>query len=302
MNEQLFQDDTNRFLFILRCQSQNVGKVKNMSESKPFEQRCSPEGKRWLEIFTTGTGHLSNCAENLHDNPWDQNSTDPRRAHNAYVHNLVSVYFSKHAKLSKALVLALNNDDYLTYALCGRSLIELVSTLKYYVANKYKPLFDKGSLNLEDLQALVKIDDQHLRGSRFDWESFLFRRYAKLMEDTRAQIKAKKEGKRHGVSSTTPDQVNVTTCIDKWAGEMPEVQMIYNLFCDLVHPNIGSNFLVASVNEGTIHFAQNKGEMIGHSIFEESFPLLVSLVIKPFVTSLNLLMVTRWQEDEVSNE
>ena len=59
----------------------------------------------------------------------------------------------------------------------------------------------------------------------------------------------------------------------------------YNMFCDLVHPNIGSNFLVASINNGTVCFSQKKGDMVGHFIFEESFPLLVSVVIKPFVSN-----------------
>lgn len=271
-----------------------------MNGHKSFDERCSSEAHHWLGIFRTGAGHLTNCANDLRDNRWDQMSPDPRQAHNYYVHCLVSVYFSKHAKLSNALLTALNNDDYLTYALCGRSLIEMVATLRYYAFHKYKPLFDKGSWSYNDLQTLVKIDDQHLRGGRFDWESFVFRRYAKLMEDTIQQIKAKKAGKRIEPRAGAPEQVNVATCIDKWAAEMPEVQMIYNLFCDLVHPNIGSNFLVASVREEQIHFAQNKGVMLGHSIFEESFPLLVSIVIKPFVKSLDMLMASRWEKDELN--
>ncbi len=273
-----------------------------MIEHNAFEERCSPEAKHSLDIFSTGTEHLSNCADNVLDNPWDQTSSDPRLAHNSYVHNLVSVYFSKHAKLSKALLTGLRNDDYLTYALCARSLIELVAMLRYYVFQKYKPLLAKGSLTHEDLQTLVKIDDQHLRGSRFDWESFVYRRYAKLMEDTIRQIKAKKGPKRLEALPGAPEQVNVATCIDKWAVETPEVQMIYNLFCDLVHPNIGSNFLVASIREEKIHFAQHKGAMVGHSIFEQSLPLLVSVVIKPFVKALNMLMATRWQREELERK
>lgn len=273
-----------------------------MNDYKTFEERCSPEAKHWLNIFKAGTGHLTKCADNLLDNPWDMMAIDPRKAHNYYVHCLVSVYLSKHAKLSNALLTALGNDDYLTYALCGRSLIEMVATLRYYIFNRYKPVLDKDSYTVEDLQALVKIDDQPLRGSRFDWQSFVHRRYAKLIEDTAKQITAKKQGKRLETPAVAPEQINVATCLDKWAAEVPEVQMIYNLFCDLVHPNIGSNFLVSSVREEKIHFAQNKGEMIGHQIFEESFPLLISVVIKPFVESLDMLMRTSWQKDEINRD
>ena len=95
------------------------------------------------------------------------------------------------------------------------------------------------------------------------------------------------------------EQVNVLTCIEKWAEETPEVLIAYNLFCDLVHPNIGSSFLVASINDKDLYFTPSKGKSVGADIFEQSFPILVSVTQKPFGEYLLMLMGTIWQEDEL---
>jgi hypothetical protein len=100
--------------------------------------------------------------------PWNPEQTDPRRLHNNYVRNLVTCYVSKFSDLSDSILYSIEKKNYLTYALAGRSLIESTATLRYYVIHKYKPLFDKASLSIEDFRSLIDIDDKHLRGSRFD--------------------------------------------------------------------------------------------------------------------------------------
>lgn len=77
-------------------------------------------------------------------------------------------------------------------------------------------------------------------------------------------------------------QVNVLTCLEHWAAELPEVMIVYNLFCDLVHPNIGSNFLVAATSDNRMYFSQSKGAPVGRQIFEQSFIMLISCSHKPF--------------------
>jgi len=90
--------------------------------------------------------------------------------------------------------------------------------------------------------------------------------------------------------------VNVLTCIEKWAEEeTPTVLIAYNLFCDLVHPNIGSSFLVASTNDEGLYFSPTKGKSIGKDM---SFPILLAVTQKPFSTYLLMLMGTIWQDDE----
>jgi hypothetical protein len=175
-----------------------------------------------------------------------------------------------------------------------------VATLRYYIEHEYKPIFNKGSLTPEDMRKLIEVDDRHLRGGRFDWESFLFARYGKLKDDAVRYLNDKKAKRKSIVDGVIQEQVNVLTCIERWADQTPEVLIAYNLFCDLVHPNIGSAFLVASVSGGDLYFSRFKGEPVGGSIFEQSFPILVSVTLKPFGEQLMMLMGTIWQDDELT--
>ena len=206
---------------------------------------------------------------------------------------------SKYSELSESIKYAIDSENYLIYALSGRSLIEITATLRYYVFTQYKPLFDKGSFSKDDLKKLIDIDDRHLRGGRFDWNSFFFKKYNKLQEEAVKQLQSKKKKQEYIANHIIQEQVNVLTCIEKWATESPEILIMYNLFCDLVHPNIGSSFMVASTDSSGLHFSKYRGEKVGLSIFEQSFPLLLSTTHKPFGDFLVMLMATVWQEDEL---
>ena len=113
------------------------------------------------------------------------------------------------------------------------------------------------------------------------------------------QLRSKKAKQKYVSDGIIHEQVNVLTCIEKWADQTPEVLVAYNLFCDLVHPNIGSAFLVASTSKTKLYFSRFKGKLVGKSIFEQSFPILVSVTQKPFGEFLLMLMATIWQDDEI---
>ena len=251
-----------------------------------------------IDLFRQGTGHLSKMAEKL-DFPWSPTLDNPRKLHNVYARNLITCYVAKFAQLSETVLDSVENKRYLIYALASRSLIESTATLRYYILFKYKPLLDKPSLTSAEMKQLIEIDDRHLRGGRFDWESFFFKRYAQLKDDAVKQLANKKAKQKHMAEGIAAEQVNVLTCIEKWAEETPEVLIAYNLFCDLVHPNIGSSFLVASTNDKGLYFTPSKGKSVGADIFEQSFPILVSVTQKPFGEYLLMLMGTIWQEDEL---
>ena len=255
-----------------------------------------------VELFRQGTLHLCKMAEKL-DFPWSPTLDDPRQLHNVYARNLITCYVAKFAQLSETVLDSVENKRYLIYALAGRSLIESTATLRYYTLFKYKPLLDKASLTLAEMKQLIEIDDRHLRGGRFDWESFFFKRYAQLKDDAVDQLANKKADKKakqkHMAQGIIAEQVNVLTCIEKWAEVTPEVLIAYNLFCDLVHPNIGSSFLVASVNDKGLYFTPSKGRSVGADIFEQSFPSLVSVTQKPCGDHLLMLMGTIWQGNEL---
>lgn len=249
-------------------------------------------------LLRQGTEHLTRMAEKL-DFPWSPTLDDPRKLHNVYARNLITCYVSKFAQLSEAVLESVENKRYLVYALAGRSLIEHTATLRYYMLFKYKPLFEDGSLTTSDLKHLIDIDDCHLRGGRFNWEAFFFKRYKQLKNDAVSQLAKKKTKQKHLVQGIVAEQVNVLTCIEKWAEVTSEVLIAYNLFCDLVHPNIGSSFLVASTDGNDLYFTPSKGKCVGVDIFEQSFPILISITQKPFGEHLEMLMATIWQDDEL---
>lgn len=253
-----------------------------------------------IEMLRNGTGHLVSMAKGL-EFPWNPTLDDPRKLHNMYVRNLVTSYVSKFADLSNGILLAIEQQNFLMYALCGRALIETTAILRYYLVEQYKPLLDKSQLGLEDMRRLIAIDDQHLRGGKFDWESFLFQRYSKLKHDAAAGLRSQGKGKKPKASTSDgpPQQVRIGLCVDSWGRESPAVRVAYDLFCDLVHPNIGSTFLVASTSSDALYFSRFRGDPVGRAILEQSLPVLLSITHKPFGRYLAVLMRTAWQDDEL---
>jgi hypothetical protein len=254
-----------------------------------------------LDILRDSSERLTAMARGM-DVPWDPEISDARRLHNMYARNLVTVYVCKVSELSSAILHSVSADQFLTYALCGRSMIETVATLRYYVVHEYKPLFDVGDVDELAMRKLIEIDDKHLRGGRFDWKSFLLREYDAMRSATRAQLIGKRKNKGHSgaaASGSLPRQVNAQTCIEKWADQEPFVLTTYELFCDLVHPNIGSNFMVASESDGKIHFSKFKGAPVGRQVFDQSFPILMSVAAKSFPEFLGTLMATIWIDAEL---
>lgn len=263
-------------------------------------QILSQKTRDLLIILREGNSCLAAMADKF-DAAWDPALTDLRRLHNSYARNLISCYVSKFTDLSVALLSAVETSNYLAYALCGRALLETTATLRYYVVHQYDQLFGKRELTDDDLHRLIEIDDQHLRGSRFDWESFMFQRYTKMKVDTERKLRNK--GKKGAGSPDSEKEAvrpaGIGQCVDKWAMESPGIRITYDLFCDLVHPNIGSNFLVASVCENKLYFKKRDGALVGQQILEQSLPILMSAAHKPFGEYLLRLRASIWHEDEL---
>lgn len=254
----------------------------------------------WLETFHGSAERLSAMAAQM-DFPWNQaEKVSPPELHNRYARALVNAYARKFAELAGALKKSIDSREYLVFALAGRSLIETTATLRYYVEKEYKPIFNKGQLDKDDWVRLINVDDRHLRGGRFDWVSFFSRKYEDMLAEVIREMDAKKEkGRVYMPPNVVQMQTNVFTCIEHWAKETNGALLVYNLFCELVHPNVGSSFLIASTEADQIHFGSLKGQPIGQTIVEQSLPLLGAVVIRPFGENLAKLMATIWADDEV---
>ena len=72
---------------------------------------------------------------------------------------------------------------------------------------------------------------------------------------------------------------------------------IYALFCDMVHPNIGSTFLVASSGNNEIHFVKGRGTPIGRALLEQTLPFLLAVGVRPSMDYLAALITTTFAGD-----
>ena len=225
----------------------------------------------------------------------DQKRPQFPRLFNRYVGMLYAIYLTKYSRLLTSLIEAVNRGDYITYGLVGRSIIEHTATLRYYWDKRLTPIIHaaskRGHLTHDEVALLVDSLDKHLRGSRFDWVAFELREYEALQRKSRFHRKHNR--------NTTPDQISVVTTIDHWAKDQGSARIAHDLFCDLVHPNVGSSFLVMSRSNDAIAVNANVPSEVGFSIFRKSFPLLVSLAIREASRVLAFFPHIRYQDDEL---
>jgi hypothetical protein len=160
-------------------------------------------------------------------------TNDPVAHFNAYIDFGISTYAAKLLELFESVELSIENERYLIYALSGRAILENTATLRYYSMHPdilaASEAWKSKSLTDRVLRTANATLDRFLKGNRFSWDAFIEGRFTEL--------------------TTTPDQpdqaqVNSTTCLQKWFKESSKLEPLYDLFCDLVHPNLGSNLLV----------------------------------------------------------
>lgn len=147
----------------------------------------------------------------------------------------------------------------------------------------------------------MKVHDRHLRGTRFDWEGFISMDFLKMAEDVLQKITAKnkKMKNQESVNRIHNAQANVLTCIEHWANEAPVVMILYELLCEMVHPNLGSTYLVASIQDGKLSFGQRAGTPAGHNLFETTIGWLLPVGYKEFGNLIGALTLTKYQQDEL---
>ena len=226
------------------------------------------------------------------------------RLYNRYLEMLYAIYLTKFTQLTTSLVKSVNTSDYITYALVGRSMLEHTATLRYYWKKRLGPIMEtassRGGVVKEETVAVIDALDKHLRGTRFDWVSFELRDYESLHRSQTSRRK-RASGSSKGTESknTPPEQINTVTTIDHWAKDERAVRITYDLFCDLVHPNIGSNFLIMSSDGTALGVNPSVQSSVGFSIFCRSFPLLVSTAIRESSLLVPMLSVARYQDDEL---
>lgn len=153
--------------------------------------------------------------------------------YNGYIDFALSVYVDKFKQLYGALAESLEREWYMIYAQTGRSIIENTATLRYYAMQEdfttTQQNYHHNSLDTETINRSIEILDRFIRGTRFSWDAFIEGRFNELSNTPHQEHLA---------------QVNIRTCLNHWFKESPKIESLYDLLCDLVHPNFGNNLLV----------------------------------------------------------
>lgn len=268
--------------------------------SVEFRQACRKEVCALLDLLEEGIPHLQSMTGYM-TVAWQPEQPSLKHFYNHYVDLLLAVYLAKHTAYTENIVYSLNRFDYLGYALNARSMVESTATLRHYLKTKYLPAFQGESVNLREL---LKVHDQHLWGTKFDWEKFISKDFQKMADDELRRIseKNKKTKLKESVKRIQNEQINVLTCIERWALEAPVVMILYALLCEMVHPNLGSTFLVSYIQNGTLGFGRRAGTPAGHNLFETTIGWLLPVGYKEFGNLIGALAVTKYQQDELDGK
>jgi hypothetical protein len=70
----------------------------------------------------------------------------------------------------------------------------------------------------------------------------------------------------------------VQTAVNRWAKTEPWIVLCYDFFCELVHPNLGSTFLVIGAGDGGLQVGGNTAKSVGQSLCVEGIKLLAPVL------------------------
>jgi hypothetical protein len=240
-----------------------------------------PEIKDELPRFVELANDLAQKA--LVEVSYSDDITDLRKLLNQHIELLWGSYIAKLACLTRNIISAVNQGDFLVYGLLGRSIIENAAVFRFYDMKELFPRIqeyvEKGKVTHKEVSGLIEIMDRQLRGGTFEWNLFHEGHFDKLIERQKWPIK----------------QVRVGNCIKEWSKELPMVRIYYDLFCDLVHPNLGSNLLLARVWSGGGGYGGTRGYFHGFDIFQETLKI-ISDISSGFARQVDRLLYLRYED------
>jgi hypothetical protein len=179
---------------------------------------------------------------------------------------LRAIYAAKTLALCRLLRQSLNQGDPFVYALAGRCILEHFAILIYYGREKIEPMLAPvngiADLPQTEIVALGQILEQFIDGRRYDWR-------LRLAAHLPAGLQR---------PDPKPVQVNILTCIQKWTRVAPDVEDLYGMFSDIIHPNAGSLIPLLHVQEDSLVIGASEGEPLGQAIMACTGQRLVDLL------------------------
>ena len=227
---------------------------------------------------------------------YGESSKERHRLLRDYLKFVHILYETKYAQLTGALINSVNNDQFLVFAFCGRALIETAAIQRYYLL-KALPIIDEaattGFITVEQINKQIGLLDKHVHGGRFNWAEWFYGDRPEMFKRAAEKRRLEKSGSKRRMKGSepakiTPDQVNVQTAIDHWAKETPEVVATYDYFCELVHPNVGNNFLVMGSNKKELTVGGSIRSAFARPLVDEGLKLLAAVVLRTALKFLAL--------------
>jgi hypothetical protein len=177
------------------------------------------------------------------------NTKEPIAFYNAYIDFAIAIYAAKFWQFYEAVATSLEDERYLIYAAAGRAILENTAMLRHYSRHAdlraLREAWGTRLMNDAVLRTATKTLDRLVRGNRFSWDAFIEGRFADLGGKPNDELLS---------------QVSVAKCLEELYKEKPNTRSLYALFCDLVHPNLGSNFMVLRNTPGKLLAAGTEGE------------------------------------------
>ena len=255
--------------------------------SKEIKDQVDNEIQALLAYFADATDKIT--SESLqHEVPWKQSTGNIQNIFNRHIDLIWAIYTTKFSLLMQSIILAVNREDFLTYGLVGRSIVEHAAVLRHYCKNEIilgvQELSKEGSItSQQEIKELLIVMETHLRGSCFYWDSFFKGDVSRLYDKKHNEIE---------------QQVRVGQCIKEWSKENPSLNIAYKLFCDFVHPNLGSNYLIMRDWDGEAGFGGSRGSPFGLELLKRTFAGLV-VVIREATNLLDSLPLQRFPEQMI---
>jgi hypothetical protein len=278
--------------------------------SQEIKEIAHPDVQKIMDEIPIAIKHAERAVL-LFDHCFDLHKLDSREQDfpqwfNQYVDAIFASSLSKYVTVNKGMIESANRYDFLSYALAGRSMIETTATIRYYLKKHIMPLVEAsvrtGKISANESQTLLNHLHRLLVGTRFDWDSFLTEGFKTLTENYSDQVKRKNRGKNAGTWEANPlkyEQINAATCLQAWAKEDPKIGVLYDLFCDMVHPNFGSTLCVAIITENGVKFSPKTQESFGLRLFMMSYGPLQTLVGKEFANCISVIPSLKYTQDEL---
>jgi hypothetical protein len=251
-----------------------------------FLARFPSKQRTDLKRFTSFVSALEEAVKNAPELQWPPPS-DPRAMFDYFVELIWQADFVRCANLCRGIVQSLNEMNFLCFAVLFRAFFENVLLARQYFSTRLRPTVDacakEGQVRFDELTSLITELHTSVRRSKVDWDKLLAGNLDGIAEQ----------------SATVSDTVGLKKAAKDWdqtgsrLGALTPTDL-YNVLCDLAHPNLGSALIC--MRQNGFGFAKSNHASIGPKIFAFLYPSLAAVVME-FQNINERLLLLKFKQD-----